>query len=131
MSTFGDRPPLASANAPTDADWKRWALAVFGGNDVRAAAAAHAAAAAQYAGASSDALFAAARAAYDAAGSPSVLGVSPSAAAHGGAAVDCVVRPSGRAILGVSLVVILVAGIGSVIVRSGTGSSLSCSNPSS
>jgi hypothetical protein len=122
VSTLGDSAPLASADASTDADWKQWALAVFGGNEARATAAAQAAAAARRAGATSDALFAAARAAYDTAGSPSWTDVSLPPAGSGGATADCVVRPSGRGILGVSLVVILVAGIGSVIVRSGTGS---------
>ena len=64
MSTLGDSVPLVNADASTDAEWKQWALAVFGGNEARATAAAHAAAAARSAGATSDALFAAARAAY-------------------------------------------------------------------
>ena len=121
MSTLRDSVPLAGADASTDAAWKQWALSVFGGNEARATAAARAAAAARSAGASSDALFAAARAAYDTADSPLGTDVS-SPPAGASATTDCVVRPSGRGILGVSLVVILVAGIGSVIVRSGTGS---------
>ncbi len=121
MSTLGDSVPLVSTDASTDADWKQWALSVFGGNEARATAAAQAAAAARRAGATNDALFAAARAAYDTAGSPTA-DVSLPPAGLGGATTDCVVRPSGRGILGVGLVVILVAGIGSVIVRSGTSS---------
>lgn len=58
VSTLGDSVPLASAEASTDAEWKQWALAVFGGNEARATAAAQAAAAARTAGATSDALFA-------------------------------------------------------------------------
>lgn len=122
MSTLGDSLPSASANAPTDAEWKQWALSVFGGNEARATAAAQAASAARRAGATSDALFAAARAAYDATGSPSPTDVALATPGSGGATPDRVVRPSGRGILGVSLVVILVAGIGSVIVRGGTDS---------
>ena len=122
MSTIGDSAPSASADASTDAEWKRWALAVFGGNEARATAAATAAAAARRAGATGDALFAAARAAYDTAGSLSGLDASVPPAGSGEASTDCVVHPSGRGILVASLVVILIAGIGSVIVRSGTGS---------
>lgn len=123
MSTAEDALPSGSPDPNTDAQWKQWALAVFGGNEIRAAAAAQAAAAARRAGASSDELFATAREAYNNATLPAraIGGTSSPAGPHTDAA-DCVVRPSGRGILGLSLVVILVAGIGAVSVRSRTAS---------
>ena len=123
MSTAGDALPLAGTAPNTDAQWKQWAVAVFGGNEIRATAAAQAAAAARRAGASSDELFAAAREAYNTATLPAgAVGGTSSSAAPRAASPDSVVRPSGRGILGVSLVGILVAGIGAVIVRTGVAS---------
>jgi hypothetical protein len=123
MSTAGDGLPLAGLDPNTDAQWKQWALSVFGGNEVRATAAAQAAAAARRAGASSDELFAAAREAYNGATLPaSAMSGTPSSAGLHADASDCIVRPSGRSILGLSLVGILIAGIGAVIVRSGVAS---------
>jgi hypothetical protein len=115
MSSTGDALPITGPYPASDDQWKQWALSVFGGNDVRATAAAHAAALARSAGASSDDLFAAARAAYD---NP---GPAATSAAITGAS-DAVIRPSGRLVLGFALVGILVVGIPAVIVRSGTGS---------
>jgi hypothetical protein len=123
MSTAGEGLPSAGLDPNTDAQWKQWALAVFGGNEIRATAAAQAAAAARRAGASSDELFAAAREAYDGATLPvSTRGGTPASAGVHPSAADCIVRPSGRSILGLSLVGILIAGIGAVIVRSGVAS---------
>jgi hypothetical protein len=123
MSTVGDALPSGGPEENTDAQWKQWALAVFGGNDVRATAAAQAAAVARRAGASSDQLFASAREAYNTATLPeTAIGKTASWAGPHTNAADCIVRPSGRGILGLSLVGILVAGIGAVIVRSGIAS---------
>jgi hypothetical protein len=114
MSSTGDVLPLTSGAPATDDQWKQWAVSVFGGNEARATAAAHAAALARSAGASSDELFAAARAAYD---NP---GPGATAAAIAGAH-DAVIRPSGRRILAFILVGILVASVPAVIARVGSG----------
>ncbi len=125
MSTVGDSLPLPVARATTEDEWKQWALAVFGGNQARATAAAQAAAAARNAGASSDELFAVARAAYENVGSLAGTDLLPtSPAGSGGEVAACTVRPSGREILGATLIGILATGIVALIVRSGINSIL-------
>jgi hypothetical protein len=122
MSTFGGSSEPGGAAASAE-DWKKWALAVFGGNDVRASAAAAAAAASRAAGASNDELFAAAQAAYENAGSSSLGQPQPqSPSAMVSAPADCTVRPSGRGALGITLIGILLVGIVAVLVRSGANS---------
>jgi hypothetical protein len=125
VSTVGDPLPLPVASPTTEDEWRQWALAVFGGNQARATAAAQAAAAARNAGASGDELFAAARAAYENAGSlagTDLFRASPAGSV--GEATDCIVRPSGRGTLGATLIGILAAGIVALIVRSGISSVL-------
>lgn len=120
MST-ADALPLGGVDAVTDDQWKQWALAVFDGNDARATAAALAAAAARRAGASSDDLFAAAQAAYNNVASLSDAGRPMRPFAAPGDVPACLVRPSGRRTLGLTLIGILVAGTLAVVLRSATG----------
>lgn len=116
-----DALPLGGVDAVTDDQWKQWALAVFDGNDARATAAALAAAAARRAGASSDDLFAAAQAAYNNVASLSDAGRPMRPFAAPGDVPACLVRPSGRRTLGLTLIGILVAGTLAVVLRSATG----------
>ena len=119
MFTVGDSLPHAGAGAATEDEWKQWALVVFGGNEARATAAARAAAAARNTGASDDEVFAVARAAYDTLGlreGTDLSSASPAGAR--GDATNCIVRPSGRGVLGVKLIGALVAGIVALIARS-------------
>ena len=120
MSTLGDSPPLASPDASTDAQWKQWALAVFGGNEPRATAAAQAAAVARRAGATGDAVFAAARAAYDTAGSPS--GAHASAPSSRPRPSDPRLHCASKWPWAPGVSRLIRAGIGSVIARNGGSS---------
>ena len=107
----------SNLDAASPERWQEWALAVFGGNQARAAAAARAARTAKIAGASADSVFAAARAAYDAE-QPEAEGPANRA----GAATNVVLRPSGRRAFTIATLTTASSGVFGLVIRYGNNS---------
>lgn len=114
MTLSGDT-SARSLSAATEEQWRQLALATFGGNEIRAAAAARAAVAAQASGAPADDAFAAASKAYSAAPAE-----DPQQAATGGttpASDRVIIRPRGGGALAATLAGAIISGAIIYVIR--------------
>lgn len=107
--------PAGPLTAATEEQWRQLALTTFGGNTLRAAAAARAAIHAQASGASADDAFTAASRAYAAPLTENNLGVLTKD--HAPAVGGVVIRPSGGRALAATLASAIIAGAFTYIVR--------------